>query len=90
MYFDKSNCNIEDLKDKEERAYIDGYKAAIEDLQSALDNYLEVQEDDILVFSSLTEIAAAFTNFATDYLSDYIDLFLVSALDEQVSEEEKK
>lgn len=91
MFFDMSNYTIEDLKNKEEKAYIDGYKAAIEDLQSALDNYLEDQEDDILVFSSLRDgIAESFTDFATDHLSDTIDLFLVSALDEQVSDSEEE
>ncbi len=91
MYIDMTQYNIEDLKSKEDKAYIAGYKAALKDLQSALENYRDCQTDGIEIFAKLrAEIAEDFTDYATDYMSDCVDNYLVSALDEQALEEDAK
>lgn len=89
MYFDMSKYNINDLKDGKEKSYIEGYLAAIDDLQNALHLYYEEhEEEEIELFSALRwQISEDFFNYAQDFLYGVSDELTVDALDQQAAEE---
>ncbi len=90
MFFDMSKYDIDDLKDEKERSYIEGYLAAIDDLQDALHLYFEKhEEEEIELFSALRwQISEDFFNYAQDFLYGVSDELTVAALDQQAAEEE--
>lgn len=85
MYLDMSKYNIEDLKDEKEKAFIEGHAEALEDLESALDNYLaDLPDENIKIIAGLKEqIASDFVRYAKDYIRFCNDTMIINALDRQ-------
>lgn len=85
MVFDMKHYKYEDIKSEEDKCWIDGYKLAMEDVNTALSDYINILEDEqIASFRTMqAEIASDFVNYLLHCMEESKDEMIVSVLDSQ-------
>lgn len=85
MVFDMKHYRFEDIKSEEDKCWIDGYKLAMEDVNTALANYIDNLEDEqISSFKTIqAEVASDFVNYLLHFMESGKDEMIVSVLDGQ-------
>jgi hypothetical protein len=85
MYIDPEVYKKEEIKDEAYRAWVDGYDLAIEDIDTALNNYVnELEGEELETFLKIqTEIASDFAGYLKDYFYGNRLEMIASILDGQ-------
>lgn len=85
MYVNMDNYKKEDIRDEYKKGIVVGYENAIEDLDSAVFNYIDELD---LPSETMKEIISQsvrhFAKYAKGYLSDQRDMFVVASIDGQL------
>lgn len=84
MHNNMEHYKKKDIKSDFRKGFIDGYEAAIKDLQNARDFYLDNNEEPINAFRELQEqITEDFSDYAVQFLQEQRDQELVAILENQ-------
>lgn len=85
MYIDPNIYKKEEIKNDSDRAWVDGYDLAIEDIDIALNNYVnDLEGEELETFLKVqTEIASDFAGYLKDFFYANRLEMIASILDEQ-------
>lgn len=85
MIFNMKHYRVEDFKNEEDKCWIDGYKLAIEDVHTALLNYVEnLEGEQIASFKTMqAEVASDFVSYLLHCMENNKDEMIVSVIEGQ-------
>ena len=84
MTIDMTNYQKENIEKETDKAFINGFEQAIKEVDTALFNYFDNQEEMPEIFQKIDkDVTTFFVQYLKDFLYSTRDNFLVSILDEQ-------